>query len=353
MPKFKLVATVDSIIAYTEDTHPLGGCPKGSNGLGACWRMFMTFDRDGTRSASIAEGFTPTWDAFGDPLHTQFAMGAGVIPPDATAATQFRLTSAFPGFSGTVDGTFPMTILMSQMEGQTNRRASAGNTIYPGFGTGARHVAGGSRWFSGANETVPDPTRLIRVGSLTGVDTVWAPIHHTPTVAGDLSGVAGGGQAATQFPASAQMQCFSYYFSDMGRAADVRFTWGAAGAVTVLDVTHNTPVLFKRNVQASYGFLNTDANGNGVIDWGDFNYLSNVSPAVTTGNVGGLGCGHTHNPAQVVNLEATPRIGPVSTSGTTTTTAKTATGQGFGMYINGERYIFQMAGGNLPASGQT
>ncbi|MGH7461727.1 MAG: hypothetical protein ACREMA_11975, partial [Longimicrobiales bacterium] len=65
MPAFKLVATVDSILPYTEDTHPLGGCPKGSNGLGACWRMFMTFDRDGTKSTSIAEGFTPVWDAFG------------------------------------------------------------------------------------------------------------------------------------------------------------------------------------------------------------------------------------------------------------------------------------------------
>ena len=355
MPAFKLVATVDSIIAYTEDTHPSGnGCPKGSNALGACWRMFMTFDRDGTKSTSIAEGFTPIWAfGFGEPVDLKFQMGAGAIPADTAAARQFKLTSSFPGFSGTVEGTFPETFIYSSMEGQTNRRAIAGQEIYPGFGTGPRHVAGGSRWFSGANESTPDPTRLIRVGHLTGVDTVWAPIHHTPTVAGDLSGVAGGGQSTSQFPASSQMQCFSYYFSEMGRAADVRFTWGANGAVTVLDVSNNTPEIFKPNVQASYGFLNTDANGNGVIDWADFNYISNVSPAVTDGNVGGLGCGHQHNPAKVVNLEATPKIMPVSTAGTTAATAKTATGQGFGLYINGERYIFQMTGGTLPASGQT
>jgi hypothetical protein len=355
MPAFKLTATVDSILPYTEDTHPLGGCPKGSNGLGACWRMFMTFDRDGTKSSSIAEGFTPVWDAFGDPLHSLFAMGAGVIPPDPGAAQQFNLTSAFPGFSGNVDGTFTETILYSQMEGQTNRRAIVENTIYPGFGTGSRHVAGGSRWYSGANETVADPARLIRVGHLDGVDSVWAPIHHTPTVAGDgVSPTA----ATTAYAGSGQMQCFSYFFSQMGRAADVRLTWGANGAVTALDRTHNTSVLFKPNAQASFGFLNTDANGNGVIDWSDFNYLSNVSPAVTDGNIAGLVCGHQHNAARVVQLENTAKMNPVSVDGSAAATAKTASGRGFGMYINGERYIFQICPGAtctgaLPASGQT
>jgi hypothetical protein len=188
--------------------------------------MFMTFDRDGAKSTSIAEGFTPAWDAFGDPLHTQFSMGAGIIPPDSTAARQFKLTSSFPGFAGTVDGSFTETILYSQMEGQFNRRGIAGNTIYPGFATGERMVPGGSRWFSGANESVADPTALIRVGHIDGVDSVWAPIHHTPTTPGGAT-----------FAASGQMQCFSYFFTDMGRAADVNFTWVSLCAVLFIDVT--------------------------------------------------------------------------------------------------------------------
>ena len=351
LPAFELKAAVDSIIPYTLDTHP-SGCPAGFNAVGACWRIHMTFSRDGTSTRSVAEGYTPAWHEFGEPVHTEFVMGAGVVPPDATAATQFGLPASFPGFTANVVGTFPESIMMSSMEGQTNRRdagACGGATIYPGFGCGNRHPAGGSRWFSGANETVADPARLIRVGSLTGVDTVWAPIHHSPTAAGATAN--NGNGFSNQYPASAQMQCFSYFFSALSRAADVRFTWAANGAVTVSDVTHGTPVLFKPTVQASFGFLNTDANGNGVIDWGDFHYIENVSPAVTNGNAAGLGCGHVDAPAARVRLEATPRLNPVSVEGTTTTTAKTASGQGFGLYINGERYIFRMAA--LPASGQT
>ncbi|MBI4545472.1 MAG: hypothetical protein HY703_09775, partial [Gemmatimonadetes bacterium] len=204
LPKFTLAATIDSILPYTVDTHPQG-CPKGSNALGACWRMFMTFDIDGKKTVSVSEGWTPVWFQFGEEVTTEFPMGAAAVPPDPTAKAQFSLPEAFPGFQANVIGKFPQTILYSQMEGQTNRRGIAGATIYPGFATGVRMVPGGSRWFSGANETVADPTALIKVGHLNGVDTVWAPIHHTPTVPG-----------GSQYPGSTNIQCFSYLFSDMG-----------------------------------------------------------------------------------------------------------------------------------------
>ena len=42
-----------------------------------------------------------------------------------------------------------------------------------------------------------------------------------------------------------------------------------------------------------------------------------------------------------------PTVTPVTTS----YTAGAATGQGIGLYINGERYIFQLTGGALPAAG--
>jgi hypothetical protein len=58
-------------------------------------------------------------------------------------------------------------------------------------------------------------------------------------------------------------------------------------------------------------------------------------------------------------MVATPTVGPVSTlyAGTGPGTAPDlgkpypATGQGFGLYINGERYIFALTGGALPAAG--
>ncbi|MER3406792.1 MAG: hypothetical protein C4289_17825, partial [Chloroflexota bacterium] len=139
MPKFSLTATIDSIIPYTVNTHPRG-CPNGSSALGTCWQMYMTVDVDGKKTTSVAEGWTPVWDAFGDPLHTELPIGGGAVPPDAATASKFNLPSGFPGFQANVVGTFPMTILYSQMEGQTNRRGLAGNTIYPGFATGERMV---------------------------------------------------------------------------------------------------------------------------------------------------------------------------------------------------------------------
>ena len=55
--------------------------------------------------------------------------------------------------------------------------------IYPGFATGERFVPGGSRWFSGANETVPDPTRLTRVGQVAGAG---AGLGELPAAIGQL-----------------------------------------------------------------------------------------------------------------------------------------------------------------------
>ena len=363
LPSFNLKATIDSIVPGSEFT--AGGCPAGSNAVGACWRAFMTFERDGAKTSSSRPGYTPAWIAFGEPQQVTHPIGSGTVLPDPAVAAQFGLPSSFPGFVANVTGTFATSIMYSQMEGQMNRRdavlcgAGGASAFFPGFGCGDRHASAGSRWFSGANETVADPTRLIRVGSLTGVDSVWAPIHHSPTAAGAVG--SDGNGYSNQYPASGQMQCFSYAFSALGRAADVRFTWGASGAVTsVVDVTHNTPVIFKPSAQVSYGFLTDDANGNGVIDWGDFHFINNISPIILGLQSGaGLGCGHAAgNPINLKQALAAADLKPVSLEGTTTATAKTASGVGFGMYINGERYIFQLCKGagcaaTLPASGAT
>ena len=353
LPAFNLKATIDSVLPFHRVNHPTG-CANGYNVQNLCWRVYMTFDRDGVRSPSVSDGYTPVWVAFAGNLpqyegitHTEVTMGRGIVPPDPTAATQFSLPAGFPGFVANVVGTFPEMIIQSQLEGQTNRRDSGTcpNAIYPGFGCGNRHMPGGSRWFSGANETTPDPTVGVRVGRLTGVDSVWAPIHHTATV---LPGVPSGNGTGftTQYGASTGMQCFAYAAGPLGRAADLRVTWGAAGAVTVTDVTHGVPVSFKPTVQASYGFV-TDGNGNGVIDWNDFDYISNMAPISRS-----IGfCNAPPAAAAGTSLTATPTVGPVSFNGGTNISTYAAQGTGFGLYINGERYIFSLPGGALPASG--
>ncbi len=322
LPKFQLTATIDSVVG---DNFVQGGCPAGESALGSCWKLYMTFDRDGNRTRTMIDGWTPTWNAFGEPSETQFVLGKAAVPADAEASQQFNIPAGRINFDAAVQGEFLEYIRYSAFEGQGNRRQGVA-------GHPSRLVAGGSRWFSGANEATPHPTRLIRVGRLEGVDSVWAPIHHTPTTPN-----------GSTYPTSGQMQCFGYGYAFLGRAADVEMTWNNNTA-TFRDVTHNVPVIFKPNVQASFGFLNTDANGNGMIDWNDFNYINNVSPLME-----GLGfCGHADDPARRITLENAPRIQPVSTSGLAAGTMA-STGQGFGLYINGERYIFQLS--RLPANG--
>jgi hypothetical protein len=119
----------------------------------------------------------------------------------------------------------------------------------------------------------------------------------------------------------------------------VEVRW-SGGTPEVWDVTHDVPVLFKPSTQASYGFLTTDANGNGVIDYDDFIYIEGVRDgAVTCSRVAG---------APTLQLAATPTLVPVNTT-RAAIGGMTATGTGFGLYINGERYIFQMA--TLPTDG--
>jgi hypothetical protein len=176
---------------------------------------------------------------------------------------------------------------------------------------------------------------------LPGVDSIFTAVNHTPQ---------GPGLASPAGAVSTPAQCFPYAVAHMGRAADVQFTWGASGFSAVRDVTHNVAVPFARNPNASYGFMNTDANGNGVIDWEDFNY---VNIAAQNNDIlgfcgpGGVGSDYSASP---IFLEQTPRLQAVNTN-LIAPDGMTSNGQGFGLYVNGERYIFRLTGGTPPASG--
>ena len=127
----------------------------------------------------------------------------------------------------------------------------------------------------------------------------------------------------------------------------MQITWGAGGAVeSVRDLTHHLPVNFVPDLQAGYGFV-TDASGDGKITWEDFSWMPGM--ALFWINSAGLGgVNGPADPAEAVPLVPTATVSPV-VAGFDETAA--ATGSGFGLYINGERYIFQLTGGALPASG--
>ncbi len=327
LPAVSLTATIDSLVPHDEFDFNCGGA---LNGLGACYEIFVTFDKSGTLVPFSALVLWPVWSAFDGVTETVNPVGALKLAADTPSVRRFGVPDSVGTITASLSATLRQYIDFSDMEGQAARRDR--------FGNGAGISPGGSRWFEGTNETVDHPTYSIRVGHLTGVDTIWAPIHHT-----DIDPVIPGAQT---YSLSGRMQCFSYIMAGLGRQADVRFTWGPGGTITgVRDLTHHVNVQYKPVPQATYGFIG-DANADGVISWDDFNYLETSSQGAED-----LGfCNHTDpGPGARAQLAQQPIILPVSTDGAQV--APPQTGIGFGLYIDGERYIFQLTGGNPPPAG--
>lgn len=328
LPGLSLEAHIDSLKAFTDAD---GGCPV-SNGLAACYEIYVTFTRDGVPQQFVINEPWPVWSAFGEPTNIRTSLGEVAIAADSASAQRFGIPSGFAQFNATVSVVLREYIRFSSFEGQASRRGLF-NADLPSYSPG------GSRWFTGTQETVAHPGLAGRVGHLDGVDTVWAPIHHT-----DLDPNTAGVQ---QYANSGELQCFGYAFAGLGRHADVRVTWGAGGTVeSVRDVTHRVDVPFKPTFQSSYGFVG-DFNGNGFIDYRDFNYIDIASQWMNTpGQVAGLGCAHTDpGPTGRQALLPQPVMLPVSVQ----SPPVAGSGTGFGLYINGERYIFRLTGGAAPA----
>jgi len=156
------------------------------------------------------------------------------------------------------------------------------------------------------------------------------------------------------------MQVLPYVVSPFGRQADIELTWGAGGQVaSVKDVTDHVDVAFNPEPQGSYGFV-PDVNGNGVIDYWDAYGVQGIADDVaelaspTLLGAANAFCAVEHDPggAGRLPLTAQPTIGPVSSVITTEGPGgMAATGNGFGLYINGQMFIFQLTGGTPPAEG--
>ncbi|HEU4681467.1 MAG TPA: hypothetical protein VFS51_06970 [Gemmatimonadales bacterium] len=344
LPSLDLTATIDSVQPRSAECGALG------NIQGICYEFFVTFDRSGTTQQfrTLAPWTIGLGPAFGDPAFDEAQLGSFPVAPDATAAARYSIPDGATSFNAAVEATLTRNIRFSAHENQFGRRF--GNAP-PGGTTLLGVSAGGSRWFEGANESVDDPTYSIRVGHLTGVDTIYAPLSHIDQDPGT---------PAVQAPASStHMQCAPYAVAPLGRQADIEVTWGPAGTLaSVQDITHKVPVPFQAVPQASYGFIG-DANGNGVVDWADFELSEGVAPHVAQLGFCGTALGFPPEftdpgPGARALLTEQPTIGPVSTVTDppgATLTGFTATGTGFGLYINGQQFIFQLTGGQPPVEG--
>jgi hypothetical protein len=230
----------------------------------------------------------------------------------------------------------------------------------PGFDQGAGCSYNGSRWFDGPspanNETASDPigcntanfsgvamTCYNNAGALTGVTT----IYNT--------------QCYQSGPGSGCRQ-MNGVLSGAWRAGDFNVYWGAGGVIdSVIDVSTNVPVPgpadgYADHISATWGILNQSATS-GTNPDGNAAVLTNkdmacVEPLRTLAQ-GSFTC-PAGTPAYLLSNTAVP--GPVGFfSGgyppSATVPITTATNNGFVMYIVGDMFTFELAGGAVPPSG--
>ena len=339
LPALNLTATIDSVNLYVITAPACGGV---ANSFDTCYVFYVTFDKDGVKTPFVTVTPWPVWSSFDGINVLEAQLGAQPVNIDPTAAATYGIPGTVTG-NAAVGVTQRQYIQFSSFEGQAARRGLIGNNTAALCGASLTNCQtavspGGSRWFQGANETLDHPAVSIKVGGgLTGVDTVWAPIHHTqrnplaPTTPGPSTN-------------NGTIQFWGYGLAGLSREADVVFTWGAGGTMqSVQDLTHDVPVRFSTNANATWGFV-TDADDNGFVDWQDFAFAPNAADYWAY-EVGALG---PTDVSDSVRYVSTATVGPVSTS---FGAAGPVTGQGIGLYVNGERYIFQLTGGALPAAG--
>jgi hypothetical protein len=309
LPDLDLRARIDSV---KPDWERQEGCTAGPISFeSTCWRMFLTVDGQPREIAGLASN----WWAFGRPDAGSTVTDVLVadVPMDPAALDAFGL----PPRTSEATATFTLdeSINFANWEGQQNRRSSSFRPV----------LHGGVRWFSGTTSVFRDPARYIRVGHLAEVDSVWAPIHHTPV-----------GPGRTQLPNSDLVQYFGYYLAHLGRTADFRVTW-SGGTISVRDVTHHVDVPFSGDYGSSWGFLNTDCDGSGAVDWADF-FCVGAGRPFWEAAVGLTLPGAT--------LRRVPEIGPI---GLDTNLPQGPTHTGFALYLDGMRFFF--AANDLPPDG--
>ncbi|MGB5527727.1 MAG: hypothetical protein WBN79_12760, partial [Gemmatimonadota bacterium] len=345
LPELNLSARIDSVVPVfslgSEFGTPTAECPVGGDPFHVCLKAYLTISRDGTDSATVVDIYNPWWTNFAEePLPQTATLIEEEVEFDAESLDAFGIPTA--SGSAVAIGEFNEALNLSSTEGSQNRRWA---TEYVDHG--------GSRWFDGVSEQIADPARYIRVGHLEAADTVWSPIAYTSVDVGAPVSCFGGDDCS-----HFEKVCFERAMGKLGVAADFEVAW-QGGAVSVRNATHGTAVPFAPKVRASWGFLTTDANGNGFIDWNDFNYLDpvleTIRDGVRGGECGGSGLGDWVPLGPSVDLVAAPSIVSTSTDGIQDgqnfADGLVATGTGFGLYIHGERYIFELT--ELPADGTT
>jgi hypothetical protein len=216
-------------------------------------------------------------------------------------------------------------------------------------GEGSRYLAH-SRWADSGVAEAADPTIVAyadkshNAGTLTGVDSIWAPETYRMRV----SLVGSNADAPGPFGAPNVGNFRGYPFGQTAwYPGDFYVTWNADSSVTVRDSTHRLTLPLAKNGGVGFGFLNIRAYTAAGLTAGD------LADGTGAPNIGVFGYHHIYAMAPVcfpdwwgincVQLESKAQYQPVDFNWN-----GTADGSGIALMINGEVFIMKMAA--IPAA---
>lgn len=276
--------------------------------------------------------------------------GAGSFPAlvaDNDLAARFNAPSGGSyGIAASVSDRVPS----GYYAGVSSRGCVNGAAGFSG-GAGGDCYFGGPRWFAGNNETMVHPN-----GGTAPTFTLSVPVTDFNN-AGELPGVVTVHRRVAYSDAPASWRRVELNLSPFIGAADYRLYWGAGGTVdSVIDLTHDVVVPFGTRALASWGFFNAGSvpAGQSFDQRAELTSsdLGCIEPLKSNSVVQGIiACSGTAVP--LVNTAVPGPIVLNNAFGTLTgdRTAPIAANNGFGLYIKGRAFIFELAGGALPAAG--
>ena len=214
----------------------------------------------------------------------------------------------------------------------------------------------GARWFDGPsptnNETTPHPNACSAQNFTTQTVTCFSN-------AGALTGVANIYEAKSYQTIQTTWRTVEGVLGGAARGADYNVYWGAGGTVdSVIDVSNNVVVPFDTDFRegASWGILNqsaTTAAGSHdarptVLTLTDFGCVPPIKTYAQPQGIIPCAAGTTYL------LSSTAVPGPIAFMTTTVANAQVRAPEpnaGFAMYMPGHLFMFELAGGQVPAQG--
>jgi hypothetical protein len=328
-------------VAVRLDSITLANFAAGANAPATNW--FSIVAPSGTTTLSVPYSIGPTSTADVTTRGNFIALEA-----DADLAEQYGGGGGYQ-----IPGSFTMITNGGYYMGVKSRGCVNTSGGFSGSGTRACSY-NGPRFFQGDNETLDNPNSANPANFNTG-NVAPASYNNVGALPAGVVGI--------HRPTSYEYGPTTYREVEMALSpfmatTDTRIYWGAAGRIdSVIDLVHNTVVPFSTRIGATWGILNSNAppattayDQRAVLTYTD---IGCVAPFNTISAVQGqVPC--TGGPTALSNTVVPGPIAYKFTSSayTPARTAPVEANNGFLLYLRGQIYMVELAGGAVPAAGQ-